>query len=203
MAKKEEKTEEKSIEEKYIKAGKILLKAKENALKRIKPGQKLLEIAEKIEADIVEMGGLPAFPVNLSINETAAHFTPAFNDELVLNEKGLLKVDLGAHIDGFIADAAFSINPSNDFAKLIEASEKALENALASVKQGATIGKIGEEIEKTIKSYGFNPVQNLTGHELGEYQQHAGISIPNIGRNDERKLEAGHAYAIEPFATDG
>jgi methionyl aminopeptidase len=203
MAKKEEKETEESVQEKYVKAGKILQTARENAKKRIKPGQKLLEIAEKIESDIIEMGAKPAFPVNLSINETAAHFTPAFNEELTLKETDLLKVDLGAHIDGFIADAAFSINPSNDFAKLIEASEKALENALASVKQGATIGKIGEEIEKTIKAYGFNPIQNLSGHELGEFQQHAGISIPNISRNDSRKLEAGHAYAIEPFATNG
>ena len=203
MAKEKQKETEESAHEKYVKAGKILLKAKENASKRIKAGQKLLEIAEKIEADIIEMGALPAFPVNLSINEIAAHFTPAFGDETVLEESHLVKVDLGAHIDGFIADAAFSINLNNEHAKLIEASQKALENALSIVKPGIEIGKIGEEIEKTIKSYGFNPIQNLTGHELGEYQQHAGVSIPNMGNTDSRKLEAEHAYAIEPFATNG
>ncbi|MDD5148467.1 MAG: type II methionyl aminopeptidase, partial [Candidatus ainarchaeum sp.] len=129
--------------------------------------------------------------------------TPALDDKAVLNEKDLLKIDLSAHIDGFIADAAFSINLSNDHSKLIEASGKALENALAEAKAGSAIGKIGEENEKTIKGFGFNPIQNLTGHELGEYQQHAGISIPNIAKTDPRKLEAGHAYAIEPFATNG
>lgn len=191
-------------EEKYVKAGKILKQAMEKAKKNIKTGQKLLEIAEEIEAHIIELvGAKPAFPVNLSINEIAAHFTPAANDEAVLNEKDLLKVDLGAQIDGFIADAAFSINPSNEHAKMIEASEKALENALAIAKPGIEIGKIGEEIEKTIRKFGFNPIQNLCGHELGEFKQHAGISIPNISKNDPRKLEEGHAYAIEPFATNG
>ena len=190
-------------EENYVKAGQILKQAKENARKYIKPGMKLLDIAEKIEADIIKQGAKPAFPVNLSINETAAHFTPAFDDKAVLEEKDLLKVDLGSHIDGYIADAAFSINLSNEHAKIIEASEKALENAIAAVKAGAEIGKIGEEIEKTIQGYGFNPIQNLSGHELGQYSQHAGIVIPNIAKNDSRKLEAGKAYAIDPFATNG
>ncbi|MBN1941623.1 MAG: type II methionyl aminopeptidase, partial [Candidatus Diapherotrites archaeon] len=197
-----EKEAEKELE-KYKKAGEILRKAKENARKSIKPGQKLVEIAEKIEKDIIGMGAKPAFPVNLSINETAAHFTPAFDDKAVFEEKHLLKVDLGAHIDGFIGDCAFSINPSNEYAKLIDTSAKALENALSIAKAGTEIGKIGEEIEKTIKSYGFNPIQNLSGHELGQYKQHAGLSIPNIAKNDSRKLEVGHAYAIEPFATPG
>src|SRR3989344_7462450 len=203
MTKEKQKSGSETPEEKYVKAGKILQTAMQNAKKSIKPGQKLLDIAEKIEAEIVSLGAKPAFPVNLSINETAAHFTPALNDTAVLNEGDLLKVDLGSHIDGFIADAAFSINLNNEHAKMIEASEKALENALSIARAGTEIGKIGEEIEKTIKGFGFTPIQNLTGHELGAFEQHAGVSIPNIARKDSRKLEAGHAYAIEPFATNG
>ncbi|MFH1255691.1 MAG: type II methionyl aminopeptidase [Candidatus Diapherotrites archaeon] len=189
--------------EKYVKAGKILKKVQENARKSIKPGQKMLEIAEKIEKEIVGEGGQAAFPVNLSRNNFAAHFTPSTSDEAVVGEKDVLKVDIGVHIDGFIADSAFTLDFSGENGKLLEASEKALQNALSMVKEGQEIGKIGAEIEKTIKSYGFNPIQNLSGHGLGQWVQHGAPTIPNIAKNDKRKLEDGIAFAIEPFATDG
>ena len=67
--------------EKLKKAGEIVKKAKEFSRKIIKSGMPLLEIAEKIENKIIELGGKPAFPVNLSINEIAAHSTPSYSDE--------------------------------------------------------------------------------------------------------------------------
>ena len=82
-------------------------------------------------------------------------------------------------------------------------AEKALENALAMAKEGTEIGKIGQEIEKTIKEKGFNPIQNLTGHGLAQFEQHSSPSIPNISTKNPNKLEDGKAYALEPFATDG
>ncbi|MBN2067770.1 MAG: type II methionyl aminopeptidase, partial [Candidatus Diapherotrites archaeon] len=192
--------------ENYIKAGKILQKTVEKAKKSIKPGQKLLEIALNIEKNIQGIGegaGKLAFPVNLSINENAAHFTPSSQEEAVLKASDVMKVDVGVHVDGFIADGAFTLNPDNSHARMVEAAEKALENALAIAKEGTQLGEIGSVIEKTIGEKGFNPVQNLTGHGLMQFEQHASPSIPNIARKDERALEEGHAYAIEPFATDG
>ena len=187
----------------YLKAGKIATQAKKNAAKSIKPGMKLLEIAEKIEKEILENEGKPAFPVNLSLNHNAAHYTPSFNDMTELQENDVLKVDIGVHVEGFIADCAFTLNPSNSHSKLLEASEKALQNALSLVKPGLEIGKIGEEIEKTIKSFGFQPVYNLSGHGLQEFEAHAFPTIPNHANKDSKTLEDGTAFAIEPFATDG
>lgn len=196
--------------EKYLLAGKITKKVVEKAKKSIKPGEKLLEIALNIEKSILDIakeegakkGAFPAFPVNLSINENAAHFTPDSACELVLEESHLLKVDLGTQIEGYICDTAFSLNFDNSQAKLIEAAELALENALAMAKEGTGIGKIGTEIEKTIKAKGFNPIKNLTGHGLAKFEQHASPSIPNIATTNPKKLEEG-AFAIEPFATNG
>ena len=192
--------------EKYKKAGEILGKLQKKARKEAVAGKKLLDIALSVEKEIKEVvdekkAGL-AFPVNLSLNEAAAHYTPEIGDEIALQEKDVLKVDIGVHFDGFIADGAFTVNLSNDYAKMIEAVELALENALSMAKPGIEIGKLGKEIEKTIKEKGFNPIQNLTGHGLAEYQAHAPPSIPNIASNDSRKLEEG-AYAFEPFATNG
>jgi methionyl aminopeptidase len=185
-----------------IQAGKIASEVKDYARKLIKPDMSLLEIAEKIESKIQELGGEPAFPTNLSINEIAAHYTPSHNDES--KASGLLKVDFGVHINGYLADTAFSIDleNSNENKKLIQAAEAALENASKEFEKGKTTSEIGEVIEKTISEKGFQPIINLSGHSMEEYDLHAGITIPNI--NDERRISIEEGlYAIEPFSTTG
>ncbi len=199
-----------------LQAGKIAKEIKEWIKPQIKKGTPLLEIAEKIEDKIIELGGKLAFPVNLSINEIAAHYTPSYNDET--KAEGLLKIDLGVHIDGSIADTAFSVDLENneENKKLIEASKKALENAVKLIKnsrkgrvagepeegQEGTLNEIGKTVQETIESYGFSPVINLTGHEMNEYELHSGIAILNIENPKTEKLTKG-LYAIEPFATNG
>lgn len=194
---------EKKEKDLYIKSGKILQAAKKKACVLAKPGKSLLELAEQIEKFIAEEGGKPAFPVNLSANHTAAHFTPSAEDKNIVGEKDVLKIDIGVHVDGYITDSAVTIDFSGLQGKMLEASEMALENALSLAKHGANIGKIGEEIEKTIRKNGFKPVSNLTGHGLLQWTAHAPPNIPNIARHEERMLEAGFVYAIEPFVTDG
>jgi len=188
--------------QKAVLAGEIAAKAREYAKSLIKPEMNLLEIAEKIEAEIIKLKGKPAFPTNLSINEVAAHFTPSYNDETKAN--GLLKVDLGVQVDGFIADLAFSIDLENNIEnkKLIEASEAALKQGIKKVEAGSSLGEIGKAIQETIESHKFSPIINLTGHEMGEYDLHAGLSILNINNKKIEKLKSG-LYAIEPFATAG
>jgi methionyl aminopeptidase len=192
---------EKEEKEKYFKAAEILKEAQEKAKKMLKEDVKILEVAESIEKLIEEKGAKPAFPANLSFNNEAAHNTPSINDERTLKSTDLLKVDLGAQIDGFIVDASFSINLSNEFNELIKATENALNEGIKAVKEDLSLGEIGERIENTIKEAGFKPIQNLTGHGLEKYNQHAKPSIPNISKKDERHLSDG-VYAIEPFATN-
>ena len=186
----------------YIKAGKIASEVVAYARTIIKKGVPLLEIADKIEKKIVELKGKPAFPVNLSINEIAAHDTPAYNDERVAS--GLLKVDIGVHVNGCIADIAFSLDleDNEENKKLIIASEKALSGALEVIKEGIHIREIGSVIDKTIKSFGFTPIHNLSGHSIEPYMLHSGITIPNFDNSQEIRIDAG-VYAIEPFATSG
>jgi len=188
--------------ENYRKAGKIAAEVIKYSKQLIKPSMALLDIAEKIEAKIEELGGKLAFPVNLAINEVAAHSTPSSDDET--EASGLLKVDIGVHVNGAIADTAFSLDLSEkgEYKKLIEASEKALDNATGKIKKGITLSEIGSVIQDTITKYGFSPIRNLSGHQLGEYLVHAGLTIPNCENNTLSKIEEG-AYAIEPFATTG
>ncbi|MFH1327087.1 MAG: type II methionyl aminopeptidase [archaeon] len=185
-----------------LKAGEIAKQVKEYAKTIIKPGLALLEIAEKIESKILELGGKPAFPTNLSINNIAAHYTPSHDDETLAS--GLLKIDFGVHVNGWAADTAFSLDLENSETnkKLIQASKVALEAAQKTIKPGVHANEIGKAIEETIESFNFSPIINLSGHEMKNYELHAGLTIPNI--DDGRKIIIKKGlYAIEPFATTG
>ncbi len=187
--------------ESYKKAGEIAKKVVAYARGIVKPGVKLLEIAEKIEGKIIEFRGDIAFPVNLSIDEIAAHYTPSPDDETKAD--GLLSVDIGVAVDGFIADTAFSVDLTKDkkYKDMIELNEKALESALKIIKPGVMIKEIGEAISKVVGDK-YSVVRNLSGHSLDKNQIHAGLTISNYQNNNNLELK-DIAIAIEPFLTSG
>ncbi|MFH0817870.1 MAG: type II methionyl aminopeptidase [Candidatus Micrarchaeota archaeon] len=189
--------------EDYEKAGKIAREVLEAWGKKIKPGVKLLEIAEGVEGEILSKGGSIAFPVNISLNEQAAHYTPEHKCEKVFGEKDLVKLDVGVHVNGFIGDTALSIDLSGEQGKLLEASEAGLAAAIAGLKPGVEVGEIGALVEAEIKKMGFKPIENLTGHKLEQFNLHAGTEIPNIRTSSPRILQEGDVFAVEPFATNG
>jgi methionyl aminopeptidase len=188
--------------QKILKAGEIAKQVREYANSIVKPNVPLLEIAEKIESKIIELGGKPAFPTSLSINEIAAHSTPSHDDETLAH--GLLKIDFGVQIGGWLADTAFSVDLENneENKKLIQTAEEALENAMKIISSKIQIGQIGKTIQEAIESKGFNPIVNLSGHQMKNYDLHAGLTIPNIDNKSKTEINEG-LYAVEPFATTG
>lgn len=196
---------EDAVFEKYKEAGEILKKAEKLARGIVKPGANVVDIAEQVEGLIQKEGGTPAFPLNISINEIAAHYTPDLKTELKLGKTDLVKIDIGVHVDGYIADQAFTMSMDKDETrlKLIEAAEAGLSVGLECVRPGVTLGEIGTRIEEAIKENGFNVIRNLTGHGLEQYSLHAGLTIPNVKNDDKTKLVEGQAVAIEPFSTNG
>lgn len=193
---------EKEIEENYIKAGKIASKVREYACSLIQPSAFVLDIVEKIEKRMEALGGSPAFPVNISINDMAAHWHPECNDQTAIKEGDYVKIDVGVHVDGYIGDTAKTVRVAGKD-NLITCSEKMLEEMLKMVRPGTTVGDIGEVAEKVAKEFGFNPVRNLTGHSLGRYDVHAGLTIPNIKNDSQYQLREDEIIAIEPFCTAG
>lgn len=189
--------------EKYVEAGRIAGEARELAVETASPGTLLLDIAEQVEDFIREQGAAPAFPVNLSIDDDAAHYTPYRKDDRVLESENLLNIDVGVHIDGYIGDTAVTVDTSGENEELVEASAGAVDAAIEVVEPGVTLGEIGAAIQEAIESHGFKPVRNLSGHGLGHYTQHTGKKIPNVDTGSDKTLEVGEAIAIEPFATDG
>ena len=186
----------------YKKAGEIAFKSVDFAREIVKKGVLLREIAEKIEEKIIQLGGKPAFPVNLSINEIAAHSTPSFDDSSVAH--GLIKVDIGVHVDGHVADTAFSVDLENyeENRKLIKVAEMALKKASEKAGYDVALNEIGGIIEAEIKLHGFSPIQTLSGHSIEIYNLHSGVNVPNYDNGSNIKMEEG-VYAIEPFSTNG
>ena len=187
--------------ENHREAGEILAQVREEAAERVEVGASHLELAEWTEERIRELGGEPAFPVNISIDEEAAHATPSADDSSTFGEE-MINLDIGVHIDGWLADTAITVDLSGHD-DLAEAPEAALDAALDLVEPGVETGEIGAAIEEVIDDYGYNPVVNLTGHGLGRWDQHTPPNIPNRAVSQSVELEVGDVVAVEPFATDG
>ena len=185
----------------YIKAGKIASQVRENVRKKNWVGKTVYEICEEIESEIVKYGAKCAFPVNTSLNEVAAHYTAEPNDQKTIMDSDLVKIDLGAQINGYIADTAVTVCYNPEYDVLVQAAEDALSNAMSMIKIGVKASDVGRTIEKTVKQMGFIPIANLSGHSLEQYTIHAGKSIPNIWSIGSFSLSGTTAYACEPFVT--
>lgn len=194
---------DKEILEKYKRAGSIAAEVKKWLLPQLKPGAMILELAEKIEGKIQELGARPAFPVNISINDVTAHYTPTLSDTTKINPGDLVKIDLGVQADGYIGDLAFTYCSENNL--LIKSAEEALKAGIRMMKPGVSIPEISEAIHGSITSSGFGPIVNLTGHNLGRYVFHGGVSIPNVPNDIGYVLRENDVFALEPFvaATSG
>ena len=188
--------------EAYRKVGKLLAEVREQVRPLVRPGTMLLEIAEVVEESIAQRGGKPAFPCNVSINEVAAHYSPPANDDTSIKEGDMVKVDLGAHLDGYIADTAFTV-ATGEKQELVQTVQRALEAAIAAIKPGIDVGEIGKIIEETASAAGFKPIRNLTGHSLLRWNLHGGLTVPNVKEETGQKMKVGDVVALEPFVTDG
>lgn len=194
-----------NIYEKYKCAGKIAAEVRDSGAELIKPRVSFLEVANHVESAIKEKGAGIAFPVNISLNEIAAHYSPRHDDTLVFKKGDIVKLDVGIHIDGYIADTAITVEVgTNNHDDMIKASNDALDNAIGLVKSGVDLSEIGKVVEETISSYGYRPIDNLTGHSLKQYELHSGMSVPNVSNMSSKvKPQDGDVLAIEPFATNG
>jgi len=138
------------------------------------------------------------------LNSQAAHYTPTEKDPLRFSRGDIVKLDVGVHVDGFIADTAATVEIStSNWTDLIKASSEALDVAIEMLAPGIEAGAIGAAVENSISAKGFKPIKNLTGHSMEKNNLHAGITVPNIATKDRSVLASGMAVAIEPFATDG
>lgn len=191
--------------EKWRNAGRISALALRHGQELLVPGASVREVADSVEGKIRDLGGQPAFPACLSINEVAAHLAPAPGETTVLEEGDVVKLDCGAHVDGYIGDNAVTVEVGDTgrFDKLIEAARAALTVGVSIIGPNVNLSTVGAAIEETVKEYGFRTVSNLTGHSIERFNLHAGLSVPAIANTPVQRPRVGTVLACEPFVTDG
>jgi methionyl aminopeptidase len=174
-------------------------------VENIRPGVEVRHILETIESMIYAEGAAPAFPAQSSRNHVAAHYCSAPGDPLRYEEGDCVKVDVGVHVDGYVADTAASVDLSADghWGDLIQASRDALAAAIAMAAPDVPVGEIGAVVERTITRAGFEPIRNLTGHGVGRWRVHTAPHIPNYAERTDARIREGSVIAIEPFASTG
>jgi len=189
------------ILEKYRRAGKIAAEVREHVRRTVHEGMPIIDVCEMAEGQIRQKGGKPAFPCNVSINEMAAHYTSPVGDKQTILTGSLVKVDIGAHVDGYIADTAFTKCFNREYDDLVSAAEDALRVGIKTLRDGASTSHFGGTVQRTIESYGLKPISNLTGHQVARYTLHAGRALPNVSHLLTSRVSTGEIYAIEPFVT--
>ena len=186
---------------KHQQAGKIAKEVRKEMRKTIREGIPIIDLCEKAESLIRKKGGNPAFPCNVSVNEIAAHYTSPPRDKRIIPENSVVKIDLGVHVDGYIADTAVTVCFDPDYTGLVSTAEEALKKATQILRPGLLMSRFGSTIQKTIKTRGFKPISNLTGHLIGRYIIHTGKSLPNVFHISTSRVKAGEIYGVEPFVT--
>ncbi len=203
---KEEEEKEKILRyESFKRAGEIHKQVIEFIRPKIKIGTKLLEICENTENKLIELGGEIGFPTNVCINEIAAHYTSPPNDESVIKEGDIVKIDIGVSVEGYVADGAFTVsfNQEPTTENLITAVETAVLKGLSIIKPGVKTVEVGKVTSKIIRGFGYNPIKDLHGHSLEKWQVHGFKEIPNVGISSGDVFEEGDVFALEVFASSG
>ncbi len=186
-----------------IESGKIAARVLSEIRNEIEPGKRIIKICALAESKIKEYGGRPAFPFNVSINHIAAHSTSPRGDKSEIPEFGLVKLDVGVVVDGYIADTASTLDLDGTLEGFVASTEEALTEAIEMMQPGTNLGEVGKRIERVIKEFGLRPIKNLSGHNLKRNRLHAGKIVPNYNMRTSDTIEVGEYYAIEPFATSG
>ena len=123
-----------AINPSYQKAGEISREIKRKIEAQGWEGKSYLEICEFVETEARRLGGQPAFPCNVCANEVAAHYTADIDDPSIVPQNALLKIDVGVHVDGYIADTAVTVCYDEKLLDLAEATKSALNEALKVVR---------------------------------------------------------------------
>jgi len=188
----------------WQKAGKIAAEAREYAIEVCQIGKTYTHVVDKVEDFIRKKGAQPAFPMDISVNAIAAHYCPYIDDKNILQKGDLVKLDIGVHVDGAVADNACTVElGTTKWKALIKASKDACLAACDLAVPDTPIRNIGKIVEQTITDAGFQPITNLSGHGVERWIVHTPPTIPNYDNGNATKLKEGMHIAIEPFATDG
>lgn len=199
-------------------AGRVTAEVLDIMRENVRPGISTGELDRLAEEHIRKNNGIPAFKgykptfrmkpfpgtICASVNEEVVHGIPSF--DRILQEGDILSVDVGAYVNGWCGDAACTYpvgEISEERKKLLDATEEALNRAIAAALAGNTLGDIGHAVEGYVIPLGLGIVRDYTGHGIGK-KMHEAPQIPNYGKAGQgMTLKAGMTIAIEPMIMSG
>lgn len=191
--------------------GKILAKIMGELEKLVGAGIATKELDRAAEGLVLSSGakcsfkGYHGYPACLcaSINEEIVHAIPSVR---VLKDGDIISLDLGIIYNGYHSDMAVTLpvgKINSEAKKLIEATKKALEIGIQTVKPGNTFGDISAAIQKYVESQNFNVVRDLCGHGIGK-DLHEDPEILNYGKSGAGpKIKEGMVFCLEPMVAAG
>ena len=177
----------------------------------VEPGITTKYLDDIAYREITRRGGTPTFKgyrgfpasICVSVNEEVVHGIPGSR---VLKEGDVVKMDVGATLDGFIGDAAISVpvgQVGDEFLKLIEATRLSLEAGIRASQPGNRIGDISAAVQEYGESRGYGVVREYVGHGVGRFL-HEDPQVPNYGQAGRGPLlRPGMCIAIEPMLNLG
>eukprot|EP00929_Paragymnodinium_shiwhaense_P030741 TRINITY_DN1736_c0_g1_i1.p1 TRINITY_DN1736_c0_g1~~TRINITY_DN1736_c0_g1_i1.p1 ORF type:complete len:417 (+),score=157.39 TRINITY_DN1736_c0_g1_i1:89-1252(+) len=159
---------------------------------------------KKVKDKKIEKG--IAFPTCISVNELVGHFSPLKGESKQLKSGDLVKVDLGCHIDGYIAQAAHTIvigeeKVEDRRADVVHAAWTAAEAALRLVQVGNTNTQVTEAFDKVATEFGCKPVLGIKSHQLKRFVIDGGRCIAGV-ENVEDKVESFEFEQNEVYCLD-
>lgn len=198
--------------EKMRRAGQVVAQVLQTLKESVRAGMMTQELDQIADREIRKRGGIPVFKgyhgypasVCVSINDQVVHGIPG---RLVIQPHDLVSIDLGAVVDGFVGDSAFSMfveeAPSEDAAMLLRVTEESLYAGIAAAQVGARLGDISSAVQTHVEKHGLSVVRDFVGHGIGR-QMHEEPQVPNYGAPGRGlQLKAGLALAIEPMINLG
>ena len=195
--------------EQMKKACRISAEALNVAEEWMRPGVTTKEIDHAIHNYIVKCGakpsflGLYGFPASacISVNDVVIHGIPS---GYALKEGDIVSVDVGASIDGFHGDNAYTFPVGKipeDVAELLRVTEESLYKGIEAAVVGNRIGDISYAVQSHVTPHGYGIVRQFVGHGVGR-QLHEDPEVPNFGRPGRGpRLAEGMTIAIEPMIT--
>lgn len=193
-------------------AGQILIKTFDVIKENLQAGITTLRLNSIIEKTIEDCGakctfknynGFPAGAC-ISIDEEVIHGIPSFNRRF--QEGQIVSIDIGATLDGFVADAARTYivgKTTPEKQKLVEVTEQSFFEGIKNIRAGKTIGDIGYQVQTYAESFGYGVVRDFCGHGVGA-ALHEDPEVPNFGRAGKGVvLKSGMCLAIEPMINLG
>lgn len=192
-------------------AGKVVADTLDALQEALEPGISTAELDAVAEKVIRDAGASPSFkgyrgfPASIcaSPNHVIVHGIPS---TMKLEEGDIISLDVGAFLDGFHADSAWTfpvgeVDPKA--AELLKVTEASLDAALEQCKPGNRLGDVGFAVQNVAEPAGFSIVREYAGHGVGR-ALHEEPSIPNYGPPGRREVLApGMTLAIEPMVNAG